>query len=176
MAKCPGAVSTTWTAVAGIWSNTVTAVALSLRIAGLVCSTSASWASAQSARTAAGYDPLPIPPQGPLSAAPVPAPWDEHKVPSPPASPSSRINLELVLCLASQEALQGGRYNLQLADDCPICHLAVGRHRFLPPAAVTALPASSPSTSSSRSSTELGKNVTLPLSLDTTKLLAPCIR
>ena len=115
--------------------------------------------SAQSARTAAGYDPLPVPPHAPLSAAPVPAPWDEH---NPPASPSSRINLEHILCLASQEALQGGRYNLQLADDCPICHLAVGRHRFLPPAAVTALPASSPSTSSSRSSTELGKNVTLP--------------
>ena len=65
------------------------------------------------------------------------------------------------MCNASQERLED-KYDLGPADSCPVCQVAVGRHRFLPPTVTAATPAVTSSTSSSFSSFQLGKNTTLP--------------
>ena len=116
-------------------------------------------ASAQSLRTAAGLHPTPVP----AASHPVLAPGAtaslhedavEAKIPHQP-SPSPT---QLLLCNASQDELK--EEGLKFSDLCPVCHIAVARHRCLPPAPATVV--ASPSTSTSRSSTELGKNVHLP--------------
>lgn len=112
---------------------------------------------AQSARAAVGLGPYLVPSS---SSAGQP---DEAKAAPLPASPSS-IPSGLVVCNASQEALQGDEVGLKLLDICPVCQVAVARHRFLPPTAATTTPAvvSSPS-ASVRSAAQLGKSTILPL-------------
>jgi hypothetical protein len=61
------------------------------------------------------------------------------KEPSSPVPASGT----LAVCNASQEKLEE-KYDLGPAELCPVCQVAVGRHRFLPPTAAVTTPETSP--------------------------------
>ena len=82
---------------------------------------------------------------------------DEGK--APPPSSSAAHPEPVVCCNAMLDELRGEELQLKLIDLCPVCHVMVARHQRLP---LGTSPLPTGSSAYSRSSTQLGKNTTLP--------------
>ena len=116
--------------------------------------------SLQHARAAAGLSPSPThsPASAPASAATGSLPVPGEIEPSPLSPSFSAAHPEPVVCNALLDELRGEE-QLRLVDLCPVCHVMVARHQRLP---LGTSPLPTGSSAYSRSSTQLGKNTTLP--------------